>query len=231
MFPHPRARTATRPRPDGIGAGGAGSAAVTGRFRVGRVAIITATVVLAFVAAGCGSSFDPTGPCTADGSAPGAYPTLEAAVPTTYKGAQPTQLDSGRACTAAGLATLAGHGVKELRYAGGIWSTGTDSGISLAVFLDQDGPTLDPAWMTEFYAASAAQGKNVQSIDTAAYPVSGSTNAQRIDVLNGESFQSVVVWQRDGWVAVVLVADFVREIQTREAHDAVVRAAVDAFAG
>ena len=195
------------------------------------MAVVAVALMLAVVAAGCGSSFDPTGACTADGSASGAYSTLEAAIPTTYNGAQPTQLDSGRSCTAAGLATLAGHGVKELRFAGGVWSTGTDSGLSLALFLDQDGPTLDPAWMTEFYAASAAQGKNVQSIDTAAYPISGSVNGQRIDVLNGESFQSVVVWQRDGWVAVVLVADFVREIQTREAHDAVVRAAVDAFAG
>ena len=121
--------------------------------------------------------------------------------------------------------------MKELRLAGGVWSTGTDSGLSFAVFVDQDGPTLDPAWMSEFYRASAAQGKNVQSIDTVAYPISGSTNGQRLDVLNGESFQSVVVWQGDGWVAVALVADFVREIQTKEAHDAVVRAAVDAFAG
>jgi hypothetical protein len=194
--------------------------------------VLAIPALLAFVVAGCGgASFDPTGACTADGSAAGAYPTLEAAIPATYNGAKPTELDSGRACTAAGLGTLAAHGVKELRFAGGVWSTGTDSGLSFAVFLDQDGPTLDPAWMTEFYGASAAQGKNVQSIVTVAYPIAGSTNGQRIDVLNGESFQSVVVWQGDGWVAVALVADFVREIQTREAHDAIVRAAVDAFAG
>jgi len=193
--------------------------------------VLAAAGLLAFVAAGCGTSFDPTGACNADGSAPGAYPTLEAAIPATYNGAKPTELDSGRACTAAGLGTLAAHGVKELRFAGGVWSTGTDSGLSFAVFVDQDGPTLDPAWMTEFYGASAAQGKNVQSIDTVAYPISGSTNGQRLDVLNGESFQSVVVWQGNGRVAVALVADFVREIQTKEAHDAVVRAAVDAFAG
>ena len=218
MSPRSSVRTATRPpaRP---------------RLLAGRLAVLTVAALLAFVAAGCGASFDPTGPCVTDGSGPGAYPTLEAAIPATYNGAKPSQLDSGRACTSAGLGTLAAHGVKELRFAGGVWSTGTDSGLSFAVFLDQDGPTLDPAWMAEFYGASAAQGKNVQSIETVAYPVSGSTNGQRIDVLNGESFQSVVVWQADGWVAVALVADFVREIQTKEAHDAVVRAAVDAFAG
>jgi hypothetical protein len=217
MSPRSPVRTATRPQLRPLAAG--------------RLALLVLAALLVFVAAGCGASFDPTGPCAADGSAPGAYPTLEAAIPATYNGAKPSQLDSGRACTSAGLGSLAAHGVKELRFAGGIWSTGTQSGLSLALFLDQDGPTLDPTWMTEFYSATAVQGKNVQSIDTVAYPVSGSTNGQRIDVLNGDSFQSIVVWQRDGWVAVALVADFVSEIQTKEAHDAVVRAAVDAFAG
>ena len=40
------------------------------------------------VVAGCGApaaaSFDPTAPCVVDGSAPGAYPDLEAMVPATY---------------------------------------------------------------------------------------------------------------------------------------------------
>ena len=31
---------------------------------------------------------------------------------------------------------LAGHGVEELRYAGGTWDTGTDSGLSLAAIRD-----------------------------------------------------------------------------------------------
>jgi hypothetical protein len=48
-------------------------------------------------------------------------------------------------------------------------------------------------------------------------------------VLNGESFQTVVVWPRDGRVAVVIVADFIREIQTREAHDKIVAAALAAY--
>jgi hypothetical protein len=39
----------------------------------------------------------------------------------------------------------------------------------------------------------------------------------------------VVVWSRDGRVAAALIGDFIREIQTRAAHDDVVREAVDAF--
>ena len=60
------------------------------------------------VVAGCGAgaaaSFDPTGACTADGSAPGAYPDLEALIPTTYEGKAPERLDSGRNCTPENLA-------------------------------------------------------------------------------------------------------------------------------
>jgi hypothetical protein len=196
-----------------------------------RVLVGLLLVAILVIAAACQAPFDPTGPCTADGRASGAYPELEAAVPTAYQGAKPSQLDSGRICTTAGLGTLAGHDVKELRFAGGIWSTGTDSGLSLAVLTDPDGPPLDPAWVVEFYDASARVGKNVQSIETSAYPVTSSIAGSRIDVLNGESYQSIIVWERNGQVAVALVANFIREIQTKEAHDKVVRAAVDAFGG
>lgn len=177
----------------------------------------------------CGAQFDPSGPCTADGSAAGAYPDLEAKVPKLYKGAAPAELDSGRACTATGLGTLTAHGVSELRFAGATWTTGTDSGLSLAIFTTADGTTLDPAWLEEKYEAGARGGKNVISVDTSTYAVSPSISGSRLDVLNGESYQSVVIWQGAGHVEVAVVADFIREIQTKAAHDAVVRAAVDAF--
>ncbi|GAC1669422.1 MAG: hypothetical protein NVS9B8_12220 [Candidatus Limnocylindrales bacterium] len=193
--------------------------------------MIVPAILLNLTVAGCGATFDPTGTCTADGSAPGAYPDIEAAIPTTFRSARPARLDSGRTCTASGLGTLAARGVAELRFAGGTWATGTDSGVSLAVFIDQVGPALDPAWIAAFYEAGARAGKNVTSVDASVYPVSSSISGRRIDVLNGESFQSVVVWQRGDRIAVALVADFIRDIQTREAHDTVVRAAVDAFGG
>ena len=187
-------------------------------------------VLLALIAAGCAAaSFDPTGPCKADGAIPGAYPELEAAVPKSFRGGPPQQLDSGRTCTAEGLSTLAGHGVTELRFAGGTWETGTDSGLSLAVFSVASGPALDPAWLTEFYEAGARSGKNVTSVNTSTYVVPGGPPGSRIDVLNGESYQTLVIWARDGRVAVALVGSFIREIQTREAHDRVVNEAVAAF--
>ena len=183
------------------------------------------------IAAACSAPFNPSSPCTADGRAPGAYPELEAAIPTGHQGAAPSRLDSGRICTTAGLGTLAGHGIKEIRFAGGTWSIGTDSGLSLAVFIDPAAARLDPAWILEFYDATARVGKNVQSVETSDYPVGAGISGNRIDVLNGESYQSVVVWERNGRVEVALVANFIREIQTKEAHDKVVRAAVDAFGG
>ena len=220
MSPHPRRRSALRP---------------TGRPWVGRgrrSLLVGLFVVLAGVLAGCSSPpFDPTSPCTTDGSVAGAYPDLEASVPKTYQGAAPSELDSGRACTADGLGSLSGHGVNEMRFAGGTWTTGTDSGLSLAVFTDPDGPALDPAWVAEFYETGARTGKNVTSVDVSDYPVATGISGRRIDVLNGESFQSVIVWARDGKVAVALVADAIRTIQTKDAHDKVVRSAVDAFGG
>lgn len=232
MSPLPRPRSATPPA----------AAPTAAAFRSGRslalrplalrplIAIVTA-VLLLLALAGCGATFDPTGSCTADGSSPGAYPDLEAAIPTSFRSARPAQLDSGRTCTASGLGTLAARGVAELRFAGGTWATGRDSGVSLAVFIDQVGPALDPAWIAEFYEAGARTGKNVTSVDASAYPVNSSISGRRLDVLNGESFQSVVVWQRGDRIAVALVADFIRDIQTREAHDTVVREAVDALGG
>ena len=200
---------------------------VAARRRV--IAAWLAVAAIGVLLAGCGARFDPTGPCTANGSAPGAYPELEAAVPKEFRGAPPSDVDSGRACTPDGLGTLASHGVTEMRFAGGTWSTGTSSGLSLAVFVGPTGPTLTRDWITEFYETGAKSGKNVTSVETTDYLVGAALTGRRIDVLNGESYQSVVVWQRNGQIAVALVADFIREIQTKEAHDVVVRAAVDAF--
>lgn len=184
---------------------------------------------MSVVLAACGSSFDPTGPCTSDGSKPGAYPELEAAVPTSFRGAAPSDLDSGRTCTKEGLGTLADHGVAELRFAGGTWSTGSESGVSLALFTDASGPPLDPAWVAEFYETGAKAGKNVTSVDASDYSVGDNETGRRIDVLNGESYQTVVVWQRGEHVAAAVVADAIRVIQTKDAHEQVVRDAVDAL--
>jgi hypothetical protein len=188
---------------------------------------IVALALLAGLAVACGGpAFDPTGPCTTDGKVKGAYPTLEAVVPMLYDSRGPAQVDSGRTCSAAGLGSLAGHGIKELRFAGATWTMGSDSGLTLATFVSQDGAPLTAEWLAEFYETTARAGKNVESVEPGDFRVSGSITGRRVDVLNGESFQTVVVWERDGQVHAALVADFIRDIQTRDAHEAVVRQAV-----
>lgn len=189
-----------------------------------------ASLVAVALSGGCGAQpFNPTGPCTADGRTKGAYPALEAAVPTAFRGAPPNGLDSGRTCTPAGLGTLAARGVGEVRFAGGTWEVGSGSGVSLAVFIDPNGPPLQPAWLAEFYETGARAGKKVESVETADYAVTARISGRRIDVLNGESYQTIVVWERNGQIAVALVANAIRDIQTKAAHDQVVRVAVDAF--
>jgi hypothetical protein len=181
--------------------------------------------------AGCGASFDPTGPCTTDGKIAGAYPDMEAVVPKSYQGAPPKQLDSGRTCSSQGLGSLASHGVKELRFAGATWETGTQSGLTLATFSSAGGPALDPAWLSEFYESTARTAKNIQTIETRAVQVAPGVTAQRLDVLNDESYQTVIVWDAGGRVSAVLVGDFIREVPTKEAHEAIVEAALAAQLG
>lgn len=150
-------------------------------------------------------------------------------MPTAFRGTPPNALDSGRACTPAGLGTLATHGVDELRFAGATWEVGSDSGVSLAVFTDPNGPALEPRWVAEFYETGARAGKKVESVTAADYPVMDQISGRRIDVLNGESYQTIVVWERNGQIAVALVANSIRRVETKDAHELDVRAAVDAY--
>ena len=186
---------------------------------------------LVIVVAGCSSaaaSFDPGSACTGDGRFPGAYPQLEALVPTSLGGRPADRLDSGRSCTDAALTTLKSHGVRELRFAGGLWEQGANSGTTLVTF---DSPTpVDAKWIAEFYEAGARAGKNTDAIETATLTIAGSTG-YRLDTLNGDSYQTVIVWPQAGHVVGVLVASAVREVETRAAHEARVTAALAALGG
>jgi hypothetical protein len=191
-----------------------------------RAAFLVAVVLLATLAVGCsGASFEPSGPCTSDGRAAGAYPELEALVPATFRGRPPDRLDSGRNCTAQALATLVAHGVTELRFAGGTWDLGSSSGVTLAVF---EATVLDPSWLAEFYEVGARTARNTESVESRAVIVPNGSPGTRIDALNGESYQSVIVWQDGDQVRVALIASFIRQTQTKEAHDAVVTEALQA---
>src|SRR5262245_4376974 len=61
---------------------------------VRALAALVVTLLLAGCAGEPAASFDPTGPCSTDGSAVGAYPDLEARIPTSYEGVGPGRLDS-----------------------------------------------------------------------------------------------------------------------------------------
>ena len=179
-------------------------------------------VVLTFVAAACSgsaaASFDPTGACVSDGRAPGAYPELEVLVPSDLEGRPPEKLDSGRNCSEQNLATLVNHGVREVRFAGASWSDGGSKGRTLAVF---DAPQLEAEWIAEWYEATATRGRRTTNIDTTAVTIDGRPGT-RIEVINGDAHQVVVVWpSADGSVTQVVIAS--------DVPNAMIEAAIAAF--
>src|SRR3989304_2858001 len=90
------------------------------RRRTGPVGVLAAAFVVLAVTAcgGPGATFDPAGPCVVDGQTAGAYPDLEARLPTSLDGRSPTSVDSGRPCTEAGLGSLVTHDPAAARVAG-----------------------------------------------------------------------------------------------------------------
>ena len=148
---------------------------------------------VAFAVAGCAGgaqpSFDPTGPCTTDGRAPGAYPELEARVPSTYRGTSPATLDSGRNCSDEQLGSLAGS-FEEVRFAGATWSFGGERALALVVF---SAPGLSAPDVAEFYEAGARTTPRVEILDETEPTVAG-RSGWRLDAKRVERLQTVVVW-------------------------------------
>jgi hypothetical protein len=176
-------------------------------------------VLLAACAGGVAQpSFDPTGPCSGDGAAPGAYPELEAQVPATYEGRAPDQLDSGRNCTSTNLGSLEAHGIEEVRFAGGTWDFGSDIAAVLAVFRADD---LTAERMAEWWETTARANGRTEVTATATPTIDGRSGF-RMDTKTGERLQTVVVWpsDADGQVNVVL---------THNLPDPKIDAAIEAF--
>ena len=169
------------------------------------------SLLLLATVTGCGATaspsprFNPTGPCTTDGKAAGAYPLLEVRIPKMLGGKAPQTLDSGRNCSAANLATLANHGIKEVRFAGGVWPDSNQSGFTLAVF---SAPGLTAEWIGEWYEVGARAARSTQAINPSRPTVAG-RQAYRLDLVNGESSQTVIAWPSSSGdvVQVIIAAD------------------------
>jgi hypothetical protein len=184
---------------------------------------VLALLALCLLLVACGApaaSFDPTGPCTADGAAPGAYPELEALVPTTYEGRGPDTLDSGRNCTVENLGILAEEGITEVRYAGGAWDFGGNRAAALVVF---QAPGLTRDLVADFYTESA-KAANRTEITGESSPTLAGQATRRLDSTTGSRIQTIVVWPGGE-------PDTVHVVITNDLPDPKIEAAVAAFAG
>lgn len=182
-------------------------------------ALLVALVVGA-CAGSSATSFDPTGECTADGSAPGAYAELEALVPARYRDVAPELLDSGRNCSAANLGSLAGLGITEVRFAGGTWTFGAERAAVLAVFT---APGLTAGGLADIYLDSARTA-NRTKILAATTPTIEGRSGRRLDTQTGSRLQTVLVWPS-------ATTDEVNVVITNDLPDARIDDAVAAFEG
>lgn len=186
--------------------------------RPGRLLLLAALVAALAACSGAGApSFDPTGPCITDGATPGAYPELEARVPTNYRETAPGKVDSGRNCSSESLGLLAEHGFDEVRFAGATWSFGAERALVLAVFT---APGLDADEIADFYAASARTSPRVEILAEAEPTVAGRPG-RRLDAKRVERLQTVVVWPAsDPDVVNVVISNDLPEARIAEAIDA-----------
>lgn len=164
------------------------------------------------------ASFDPSGSCTTDGAASGAYPDLEARVPTTYRDTAPEKIDSGRNCSAEALGLLAGLGFEEVRFAGATWGFGAERALVLAVFT---APGLDANEIADFYAQSARTSPRVEILAETEPTIVGRAG-RRLDAKRVEFLQTVVVWPASD-------PDVVNVVISNDLPDARIAEAIDAF--
>ena len=166
-----------------------------------RACLVLAVLVTACTTGPVYATFDPAAPCTEDGRFPGAYPVLEERLPKILLGRVADAIDSGRNCTAVDLGTLAGHGIREVHFAGASWFLSGNAGVTLALFTG-DGLTAEQ--IGEWYESTARAASNTRQIDPTR-PTIGGAQAYRLDTVNGESHQTVIDWTPAGGDAVYVV--------------------------
>jgi hypothetical protein len=173
---------------------------------------------LAACASAAAPSFDPTGACATDGAAPGAYPELEARVPTSYREAAPEKLDSGRNCSPQSLGSLADVGFAEVRFAGATWSFGAERALAMVVF---SAVGLEADQIADFYAASARSASRTEILAESALTIAGRPG-RRLDTKTGERLQTVVSWPASE-------PDLVDVVITNDLPDERITDAIEAF--
>jgi hypothetical protein len=190
---------------------------------VRRSLFLAATGVLVAACVGTSSPppFDPATPCGGVDrqEMKGAYPDLEARIPILVDGQAADSRDSGRFCAKATLGTLWDAGIHEEQFGGGIWAvepTGGTSlaGLQLSVF---QAPGLTAQLLADEYKAGADATSRVKVVSAANEQVSGRPGF-RINLLNGDSHQAIVVWpSADGAVIQVVIAADVGESKVQAA--------------
>ena len=190
---------------------------------VARRSLIVAAAGL-LVAACAGSSpppFDPATPCGGVDSQEmkGAFPDLEARIPIQIDGQAADLRDSGRFCAKATLGTLWDAGIHESQFGGGIWilkpTAGTAAaGLQLSVFR---APGLTAQLLADEYTSGAHATRLVSVVSATNEQVNGRPGF-RINLLNGDSNQAIVVWpSADGAVIQVVIGADVGESKVQAA--------------
>jgi hypothetical protein len=184
------------------------------RWATALLLLFAVCVALLAACSSAAPSFDPAAACTADARLPGAYPRLEALIPPRVFGVPPDRLDSGRNCTPTNLGTLADHGIREVRFAGGLWDRSTTSGVTLAVF---EGDGLSAEMMGEWYEATARLSSKTAGLKPSR-PIVDGRQAYRLDLLASEVPQTVICWPSpDGKTVRVAIGAGVPESDIQEA--------------
>jgi hypothetical protein len=191
------------------------------RFRSTAAWAVVLVVLAACSGPAAPASFDPSQPCggAAEQRMAGAYPDLEATIPSALAGEPATGRESGRYCSAETLGTLVGAGIDEVHFGAANWDRGSGKALSLVTF---EAAGLTDRAVFDSYLAGAAASDKIHDLATSA-PVLAGGPGHRLDYLNGDSsFQRILVWpgDRTGQVRVLLAADLL---------DVDIQAAVEAF--
>jgi hypothetical protein len=184
------------------------------------IAAVAVTIVVAAAAVLAGAFGNGAGGCE-DARRPGLDPALERSVPAMFEGRAPDRLDSATTCSAAGLGSLASHGIASIDSAGGLWELGPQTGVTLAVFRLARSDRAD--LMAEFYESGAASAPKVSGLRVS-HTVVGTRHAPatRLDFSDADFPQAIVVWAGPD-------PDLVRVVLAAGVPDRVVDDAIGAF--